>query len=471
MNDPNGLIYWQGHYHLFYQYNPNGPFWGTIHWGHAISENLVHWTDWPVALAPSPENADQDGCWSGCAVNHEGVPTLIYSGNRDGKQRACIATSADGLRTWQKYDGNPVIPDTPAGLDLNAYRDHCVWSEDNVWYQVIGAGIKDVGGTALLYRSHNLIIWDYMHPLYTGDMNQIDPIWTGDMWECPDFFRLGDRYALIISACTTATSSGLLYTLYFTGNLTNHRFTPEQVHKMDHGDAGFYAPQTLQDAHGRRIMFAWLNEQHSPNAQKASGWAGVMSLPRILTPRTDGRIGIAPALELQQLRGHHYHLDEMRLAPDTLNSLSAIPADIPGDSLELIAEFETKSAAQVVLSVRCSPEDDEKTTITCDFASLILTIDRTLSSLDDSVNKSLLRGAIDKQPDNRLRLHLFLDHSVLEVFVNGWACFTTRIYPSRPDSLGLSRAVTDGEVILRSLDLWAMVSIWPAGGARTIPVS
>jgi beta-fructofuranosidase len=142
MNDPNGLIYWKGRYHLFYQYNPNGPFWGTIHWGHAVSTDLVHWTDWPVALAPTPGSAAENGCWSGCAVNHDGVPTLIYSGDRDGKQRACIATSVDDLRTWQKYEGNPVIPDAPEGLDLNAYRDHCVWCEDGIWYQVIEQGSK-----------------------------------------------------------------------------------------------------------------------------------------------------------------------------------------------------------------------------------------------------------------------------------------------------------------------------------------
>jgi beta-fructofuranosidase len=470
MNDPNGLIYWQGTYHLFYQYNPHAPFWGTIHWGHAVSTDLVHWADWPVALAPSPEGADQGGCWSGCAVDNGGVPTLIYSGDRNGKQRACIATGTDNLRTWHKYDGNPVIPDTPAGLDLNAYRDHCVWSEDDMWYQVIGAGIKGEGGTALLYRSRDLLTWEYMHPLYTGDVNQIAPIWTGDMWECPDFFRLGYQDVLVISAFNTKKQEGL-YTLYFTGTLTDCRFVAEQVHKMDYGDVGFYAPQTFQDAHGRRIMFAWLNEQRSETAQKASGWAGVMSLPRILTPRSDGKVGIVPAPELAQLRGEHYHLDETTLTPNTPNALSAVPVTIPGDSLELVAEFEAKSASQLVLDVRRSPGGEEKTIISYDFDTQILTIDRALSSLDKDTNKPPLRGIVGLLPDQRLRLHLFLDHSVLEVFANGWACFTTRIYPTRSDSMQLALSAVGGEVVLKSLDLWAMYSIWPANETRMIPDS
>src|SRR5215212_5836914 len=125
LNDPNGLIQWHGVYHMFYQYNPNGPFHGTIHWGHAISTDLVQWEHLPLALAPEPGSADEDGCWSGCAVDYDGVPTLIYSGNRNGVQRACLATSRDGLLTWQKEAGNLVMPAPPRDLHLVAFHDHC----------------------------------------------------------------------------------------------------------------------------------------------------------------------------------------------------------------------------------------------------------------------------------------------------------------------------------------------------------
>ena len=118
MNDPNGLIYWKGHYHLFYQYVPNDPPWETKHWGHAVSTDLVHWLDLPVALAPTPGGPDQDGCFSGCAVNHDGVPTLIYTGVRGEHQLPCLATSPDDLITWQKYRG--VIGWSTGSFRLNA---------------------------------------------------------------------------------------------------------------------------------------------------------------------------------------------------------------------------------------------------------------------------------------------------------------------------------------------------------------
>ncbi len=132
MNDPNGLIQWRGKYHLFYQHHPYGPLWANMHWGHAVSSDLVHWEHLPIALAPTPGSPDQDGVYSGCAVDNDGVPTIIYSGVRGKDQLVCLAT-ADGddenLVTWRKWPGNPVIPERPANLDILQYRDPSVWRE------------------------------------------------------------------------------------------------------------------------------------------------------------------------------------------------------------------------------------------------------------------------------------------------------------------------------------------------------
>src|SRR5438270_8146407 len=107
MNDPNGPIFWKGKYHMFYQYNPHGAFWGTMHWGHAVSTDMIHWKHLPVALAPTPGGPDKDGVFSGCTVDNDGVPTIIYTGTKPEVQ--CIATGNDELTTWKKYKGNPVI--------------------------------------------------------------------------------------------------------------------------------------------------------------------------------------------------------------------------------------------------------------------------------------------------------------------------------------------------------------------------
>jgi beta-fructofuranosidase len=135
MNDPNGLIQWRGQYHLFFQYNPFAPVWGSIHWGHAASDDLVHWRDLPIALAPTPNSVDGFGVFSGCAFDANGVPTVLYTGVRqpaDGPriELPCVATSTDAdLVTWHKHPANPVIAAPPHDLDLLGFRDHSVWRE------------------------------------------------------------------------------------------------------------------------------------------------------------------------------------------------------------------------------------------------------------------------------------------------------------------------------------------------------
>ena len=462
MNDPNGVIQWEGQYHLFYQYNPNGPFWGTIHWGHAVSADLVHWTDLPIALAPTPGGPDEGGCWSGCAVDDGGIPTLIYTGVYP--QRPCVATSDDDLLTWEKYAGNPVIAEPPEGLDVVGFRDHSVWREADVWYQVIGSGIKDVGGAALLYRSPDLIHWEYLHPLLVGDKGPDDPVWTRTMWECPDFFSVGDKYVLVISALGTKGNQDP-YTLYFVGTYADHTFVPEVVRRLDFGDALFYAPQTFLDARGRRIMWGWVREGRSDESQRAAGWAGTMSLPRILSLRSDGLLGVEPAPELEMLRGEHRRFADVAVMPT-----SAVPLDgVRGDCLEIIAEFEPGGAEEFGLTVCRAPDGVEETRILYDSVGGRLIVDRERSSLSPDVDSGVHEGPLDLYPGEPLSLHVFLDRSVIEVYANGRACLTSRVYPSRPDSLGLALFARGGTAHLTSLDIWQLTSIWPPTALRPLP--
>jgi len=456
MNDPNGVIQWKGGYHLFYQHNPDAPTWGPMHWGHAVSDDLVHWTDLPIALAPTPGGPDGDGCWSGCAVEDDGVPTLVYTGVFP--QRPCIATSQDDLVTWEKYAGNPVIASPPEDLVVVGFRDHSVWKEGDTWYHVIGSGIKEVGGATLLYRAKDLTDWEYIGPLLVGDKNQPDPIWTGTMWECPDFFPLGDKHVLVISACDAEAHKGL-YTVYFVGTWADGAFSPELVRKLDFGDILFYAPQTFLGDGGRRIMFGWIQEGRSSEAQRAAGWAGVMSLPRVLTLRSDGLLGLEPAPELQVLRGEHHRLEDVTIAPRSADLLDGVQ----GDALEIIAEFEPVDAGTAEafgLVVRRSPDGAEQTSIVYEPTTKRLTVDRERSGLSPDVHRDAQADTIDLSPGEGVRLHIFLDRSVLEVYANGWACLTSRIYPSRLDSLGLDAFAEGGSAKLKSVDVWKMGSIW-----------
>jgi beta-fructofuranosidase len=411
LNDPNGLIQWNGEYHMFYQYNPNGAYHGTIHWGHAVSTDLVHWRHLPIALTPEQDTADEDGCYSGVAVDDGGVPTLIYSGNRQGTQRACLATSTDDLLTWQKYEGNPVIADPPSDLHLVEYRDHSVWREHDAWYQLMGAGSEGQGGMALLYRSTDLRSWDYLHPLLVGDLHRHTPLWTGSMWECPDFFPIAGRHVLIVSVWD---KNQLHYSAAMIGDYRDQHFFPEVEHKLDYGDRYFYAPQSFTDAGGRRIAFGWVQEGHSVEAQLSCGWSGVMSLPRVLSLGADGHVRMQPAPELMTLRAEHTHKTAVNVPTDQVVVLS----DVTGDTLELIVELAPAREGLCGIVVRCSSDGAEQTQIKYDAALHQLIVDRTESSLDPTTDRNLHVAPLTLGVDEPLRLHIFLDRSVLEVFAN-----------------------------------------------------
>ncbi len=185
MNDPNGPIWWKGKYHLFYQLNPHAAVWGDMHWGHAVSTDMVHWHHQPIALAPTPGGPDSEGCFSGSAVVMDGVPTFIYTGVqnappesvtlRDGndklRETQLLATAQDdNLLHWKKLE-DPIIASPPSGMAVTGFRDPCLWRESGTWYLGLGSGERGKGGCVLLYRSQDLRHWTYLHKLAEGKPN------------------------------------------------------------------------------------------------------------------------------------------------------------------------------------------------------------------------------------------------------------------------------------------------------------
>lgn len=455
MNDPCGLIQWKGQYHLFYQYNPNGAFHGTIHWGHAVSENLVHWQDLPIGLAPTPGGVDAEGCWSGCAVNDNGLPTLLYTGVFP--QTVCIATSADDLWTWEKYEGNPVIKAPPYDVRYETdghFRDPFVWRKDEFWYMMIGSKIIDVGGMILLYQSQDLIQWEYLHTVIVGDLGQSDPSWAGTMWECPNLLDLGEKQALLISI--QATPSDHLYTVYHTGIWQGQKFTSERQGLLVHGGS-FYAPQVMRLDDGRHVLWGWLKEERSQRISEWAGWSGVMSLPLEVSIRPDGKLSIEPVAEVQVLRGEHWHYEDLELGPESTGLFD----DGRGDALEILAEFEPSDDAEIGLRLRCSLDGQEQTRIVYHAAQSKIVVERDESSVSPDVERSERMVPIELAGGEPLTLHVFLDRSVIEIFVNGGrTCLATRVYPLRPDSLGVGLYARSGAARLKSMDIWALDSIW-----------
>lgn len=453
MNDPNGLSLWGDSYHLFFQYNPYAARHEAIHWGHAVSSDLVTWSHLPPALAPTPGSPDEDGCWSGCAVDNDGVPTLIYSGAQGESQLPCLATSDDGLLSWQKYAGNPLLAAPPAGLDLVAFRDHAVWRENDTWYQLVGSGIRGAGGAALLYSSNDLLSWSFLHPLLVGDFHATAPVWTGSMWECPDFFPLGERHVLMISVWDQST---LYYSAVHVGHYRGRRLEVEQLHKLDHGDGYFYAPQSLRDKAGRRVVFGWLREGRPLPAQVQAGWSGAMSLPRVLTLGQDGTVHVQPLPELASLRGAHTAVEPQPIASGRTTVLS----NVAGDRLEIQAQLAPAPGGRVGLALRRSPDQAEQTVIWYDAATAELSVDRTHASLDEDTDRTTELASLTLEAGAPLRLQVFLDASVLEIFADQRLSLSTRIYPTRGDSHTVALLAEGGDARLEVFDAWELQSIW-----------
>lgn len=416
MNDPNGPIYWNGNYHLFYQYNPNAAIWGDMHWAHAMSPDLIHWQHLPIALSPTPGGPDSEGCFSGSAVNFNGTPTLIYTGVkavppaeatlRDGthnfRESQCLATSSDPqLKTWTKLP-QPVVPTPPPNLDVTGFRDPCLWQEGSWWYMGIGSGSQDVGGCVLLYRSLDLRSWTYMHRLANGSdegRQTSDPVASGDMWECPDFFELNGQHVLLYSTERKVYWSTGKY------DAKKQRFRIRQQGMLDHG--AYYAPKSMLDADGNRVLWGWIQETRPEQEYARAGWAGLMSLPRVLTVGSDGLLHIQPSTRLETLREGQLplHFAEGN-ATLTLRELRA--------ELEL-----TLNAGGGIVDLSLGNPTGHPTVWSFDPDAGSVRIDgaRLPQALDDS------------QP---MKVRFFLDASVVELFVNGALACTTRIYGLTP---------------------------------------
>jgi beta-fructofuranosidase len=440
LNDPNGLIQFNGVYHLFYQHNPNGSFWGDMHWGHATSTDLLHWSHQPLALFPD-QPYDRYGVYSGCTVLDNGKPTLLYTGVRlqDGiqVQLPCAAVSDDpSLNTWRKSPANPVIARAPDGVRPDDFRDHSVWREGDVWHMAIGASFEGKTGTVLRYTSRDLIAWDYAGPLLT------DAAGIGHMWECPDFFEIDGRHALVISPIP------LRKAVQLTGDYVDGRFTPRASTTHVHGDC-FYAPQSFTDERGRRIQFGWLWEKDIPgNQPNPRGWAGAMSLPRVLSFADDGTLLANPADEVATLRGAAWH-GQLRIT-----GKRALPHFSGGACLEIIARFEANTAARFGLNVLESLDGTERTRIVCDRAAGSIYIDRSGSCAIAPAENA--EPCVYPIGADALTLRVFVDRSVIEVYVDdGRACWIDRVYPVHEDSSQFS-VFADGDTVSTKVDIWQL---------------
>ena len=433
MNDPNGPIYWKGQYHLFYQLNPNAAVWGDMHWGHAISSDMVHWKHLPIALSPTPGGADSEGCFSGSAVVFDGKPTFIYTGVQnapaaettlhDGndklRETQMLAVAADDrLLRWKKLE-TPVIATPPPGMYVTGFRDPCPWREGDAWYLGVGAGERGVGGCVLLYRSRDLRHWEYLHKLAQGKPNgkvAANPCDSGEMWECPDFFPLNGHHVLMYSS-----EDKVFWT---TGEYDTHerRYTATRTGVLDHGSA-FYAPKSFLAPDNRRILWGWIRETR-PEAQfAAAGWAGAMAIPRLLTVNQEGLLEINPAVEVDKLRG--------RVVSTTLTAQAPFRQKLTA----LRSEWQVALAQESPkIALRLRNADSR-------VWELIVDVPAKLVTCGD------ISFALPPAPWPNDAVRVFLDASVIESFIVGREALTSRVYKVAPGETEIEIELLTGQSV------------------------
>lgn len=437
INDPNGLCFHDGRYHLYYQYNPGAAKWGDIHWGHATSADLVAWRDEPVALAPTP-GFDQGGCFSGSFALVDGVPTLYYTGYTPERQVQCVATSTN-LQTWTKHPEHTIAM-PPEGVGAQDFRDPYVFQHGGWWYMVVGASIRSERGQCLLYRSTDGRDWQYRHPLYTSPSLAL-----GVMWECPNFFPLGDKWILSVSVWPNLGAH------YFIGRFENELFVPESEGVLD-VDAGSFAHLTMLGPDGRTLQWAWMNEQRAQDQIDADGWAGAMTVPRELSLDERGRLNLRPVAEIGSLRGKS-------VVPVVTGATSGVLQTFAGRCLDIEARFTMRDRQKVGLTVLASPDGSEATRIFFWPDARRLVIERARSSINPKTRRQDVHGLLCLDDGEPLRLRVLLDGSVLEVYANDRLCLATRVYPALYSSVhGAAFVEGDADVWLQA---WTMAGIHP----------
>jgi fructan beta-fructosidase len=477
MNDPNGMVFYEGEYHLFYQYNPAGDKWGHMSWGHAVSPDMVHWMHLPLAL---PE-ADNVMVFSGSAVvdwknssgfGKDGRPPLVavYTGFRttDRVQFQCIAYSNDKGRTWTKYSGNPVI-------DINStdFRDPKVQWHDATrrWIMTVSLSAEH---KVRFYGSDNLKAWTLLSEFGPAGA-------TGGVWECPDLFELplpgtNDKRWVLVVNMNPGSVAGGSGGQYFIGRFDGTQFVAdrdslippkpgrsasESAHWLDYGP-DYYAAVSWSDvpaSDGRRLWLGWMSNWEYGGDVPTSPWRSAMSIPREVGLRRTAegiRLVQKPAREMESLRDRHFAFKS-----GDLSEANAWLKEkhVQGDQLELMVEFEARSSGTE--GVKVLKSDKEATVIGVDPQRRQAFVDRTQSG---NVRFHQKFSGVYEAPlpvhDGSVKLHVFVDASSVEVFVNdGERVFTSLVYPSAASrGVEFFGSVTSAKIT--SLNVWTLKSIW-----------
>ena len=485
-NDVNGTLFWKGRYHLFFLARrknenlsaiakekwPSLWEWQPV-WSHISSRDLVHWRYHPSFL-PSGSPDMPQGLFSGDAVEGADRPTLIYHVPMQG---TCIAVSNDDdLDEWSPLPENPVvhwkmgnkkntaefdglsqaeIQEHEAIGDLSecAIFDPCGWKEDETYYALIGnknyrAGFE--GDSTSLFRSNNLTDWEYVGPFYKSERR-----WTEEIEDCscPDFFPFGSKHMLLMHTHQPYTKSQ-----YYLGTYRNHRFYPEIHGQLSYRGSMHMAPETLIDGDGRRIYWGWIadaREREEFSTFPERGWSSIMTLPWHLYPSEDNRLRIKPVDELKILRHDPVHVSATSVAPAEESTIESISSNC----MEIKTKVNFEDGAIFGFKLLCSPDGREETVITYDGPNERFVVDYERASLSRGLRypgDELSQIVPYKSKANSMSLDIFVDRSVIEIFVDSEICIVQRVYPTLKESTQVRLFSRESTVLFENITKWEM---------------
>lgn len=421
MNDPNGTIFYDGWHHMFYQHNPYGHGWGHMHWGHARSRDLVNWEHLPIAVWPS-KSQREDHIYSGSSfILKSGKPAIFYtsiSGSRAPEQ--WIVNPVDeGLIEWAKPDSNPIVStQTHAPTVIDEWRDPFLLNLRGSTYMFVG-GRHQGRGAVTAYRAKNdaLTEWEFVDVVFRHP--HIDLI------ECPNLIQIGKRWVLFTSEAGRIEA--------FVGHLDSRtlKFTADRSQVV--GD-GSYASQWMKDGKGRNVFFSWINTEHS-NRGHDKGWNGVLSLPTEITLNAQNEVIHQPLPEFEQLRGAKVELKNL-----TVKGSLDLSSQVFGDMLELEMEIDAGDASKVEIQLRKT--DGRHHALTWDVASHAI--------------RSTGRPEAKIKPNRSLKLRLFLDRMVLDVFAQDGELFQSMAIERELTGTGFGITAEGGEAKVKLLWAWKM---------------
>ncbi len=491
LNDPNGFSFYGGKYHLFYQYHPYSSYWGPMHWGHAVSSDMISWEYLPAAMAPDTEY-DKSGCFSGTAITlPDGRQLLMYTGCGDSSedplrkgrwlQTQCLAVSKEienGVE-FEKYENNPVIKadDLPEDCDPYEFRDPYIWRASDGTYRALAAAgrtgeigedgnyLHEKGTQLILFRSNDCFEWEFDKVMFE-DHRKI-----GVMWECPNFFELDGKHILIASPMDMqAEADEAVGSVRFpqgsnvcciAGEYDEEAeiFTPDGGYEPVDIGLDFYAPQVMTAPDGRLIMIGWMQDpkygnfadagddltrpelQYAVPVEDADGYIhgpegsrifGQMTVPRELKFR-DGKLYQWPVRELCGYRKNRLDYDGV-LLKDEERSFDGIS----GRAIELeveIAPYEVGAPLYREFTIDFAKDEDHFIRLSYKPARSLITIDRSRSGQCSEITAR--RSYRAKYSYGSLSLRILIDKWSAEVFVNGGEQVMSLTYYTPPEADGI----------------------------------